>query len=137
MHSYVEQVTYLPTYAMEEQRAGERRPMRVAVAAASFAMMACVAVLLVASDGGIYGGGGGVTELAPKFVDWKKEDAGSDDMNLHLKVADALAKVGSQENLPFFLFLFSLEPVSLFAVALACFLVLNLNSLFNISTFLP
>jgi len=32
------------------------------------------------------------TELGPKFVDWKKEDAGSDDMNLHLQVADALAK---------------------------------------------
>lgn len=26
------------------------------------------------------------TELGPKFVDWKKEDAGSDDMNLHLQV---------------------------------------------------
>jgi hypothetical protein len=89
MHSYVEQVSYLPTYAVEERKAGERRPMRVVVAAASFAAMACIAVLLVASEGG----GVRRSELVPKFVDWKKEDAGSDDMNLHLKVADALAKV--------------------------------------------
>ena len=33
-----------------------------------------------------------VPKITPKFVDWKKEDAGSDDMNLHLKVADALAR---------------------------------------------
>jgi hypothetical protein len=89
MHSYVEQVSYLPMYAVEERRAAGRRPMRVMVAASSFAAMACIAVLLVASEGQ----GVGRSELVPKFVDWKKEDAGSDDMNLHLKVADALAKV--------------------------------------------
>ena len=90
MHSYVEQVSYLPMYAVEERKAAGRRPMRVMVAAASFAAMACIAVLLVASEGQ---GVKRATELVPKFVDWKKEDAGSDDMNLHLKVADALAKV--------------------------------------------
>ena len=92
MHSYVEQVSYLPMYAVEERKAAGRRPMRVIVAASSFAAMACIAVLLVASEGGQ--GVRRATELVPKFVDWKKEDAGSDDMNLHLKVADALAKVG-------------------------------------------
>lgn len=92
MHSYMEQVSVLPMYAVEERKAGERRPMRIAVVATSLALMACVAVIMVAGEGNR--GSAVVLEDAakPKFVDWKKEDAGSDDMNLHLKVADALAK---------------------------------------------
>lgn len=78
---------------VEERRAGERRPMRVAIVAASLALMACVAVLMVTGEGN-RGSAISLEAVAkPKFVDWKKEDAGSDDMNLHLKVADALAKV--------------------------------------------
>jgi len=91
MHSYKEEVS-LPMHIVEDRKAGERRPMRVAVVASSLALMACVAVLMVSGEGDR----GTAISLAqvgkPKFVDWKKEDAGSDDMNLHLKVADALAK---------------------------------------------
>eukprot|EP00284_Hemiselmis_tepida_P010403 CAMPEP_0174915464 /NCGR_PEP_ID=MMETSP1355-20121228/1113_1 /TAXON_ID=464990 /ORGANISM="Hemiselmis tepida, Strain CCMP443" /LENGTH=250 /DNA_ID=CAMNT_0016160349 /DNA_START=71 /DNA_END=823 /DNA_ORIENTATION=- len=90
MHSYMEQMA-VPMHAVEERRAGERRPMRVMVVAATLAAMACAAVLLAAGEGG-RGGRVALEAAKPKFVDWKKEDAGSDDMNLHLKVADALAK---------------------------------------------
>jgi len=92
MHSYKEEVS-LPMHIVEDRKAGERRPMRVAVVASSLALMACVAVLMVSGEGD-RGTAISLAEVGkPKFVDWKKEDAGSDDMNLHLKVADALAKV--------------------------------------------
>ena len=98
MHSYMEQVSLpvrLPDLdrLVEERKAGERRPMRLAVVAASLAVIACVAVLMVVGEGN-RGTSVVLDEVAkPKFVDWKKEDAGSDDMNLHLKVAESLAKV--------------------------------------------
>jgi hypothetical protein len=50
--------------------------------------LACIVLIVVAGDEGSETR----SVLKPKFVDWKKEDAGSDDMNLHLRVADALAK---------------------------------------------
>jgi len=97
MHSYKEEVS-LPMHIVEDRKAGERRPMRVAVVASSLALMACVAVLMVSGEGN-RGTAISLAEVGkPKFVDWKKEDAGSDDMNLHLKVADALAKVGPTPN---------------------------------------
>mmetsp|Transcript_42718 Transcript_42718/g.66921 ORF Transcript_42718/g.66921 Transcript_42718/m.66921 type:complete len:233 (-) Transcript_42718:986-1684(-) len=90
MHSYMEPVSALPMYDGEVHaiQGPQKKYNRMKVVAGSIALVAVVALALaLASDGGQ-----SREELTPKFVDWKKEDAGSDDMNLHLKVADALAR---------------------------------------------
>jgi type III secretory pathway component EscV len=70
--------------------------MRAIISASFLIALALAAVIVIASDDG-----NDRTVLKPKFVDWKKEDAGSDDMNLHLRVADALAKAdGLSEKAP-------------------------------------
>lgn len=94
--SYVESVSLaVPMYSGEQQAAvGARRPNRLALVGGALAVLACSALILSAFTPAPE------TELdskplpkiTPKFVDWKKEDAGSDDMNLHLKVAETLAK---------------------------------------------
>ena len=86
MHSYVEKV---PAAEMERSEQA-RRPLRAIISASFLTALACVAIIVIASDEGNTDTRSVV--LKPKFVDWKKEDAGSDDMNLHLQVADALAK---------------------------------------------
>ena len=95
MHSYVESVSLaVPMYGGEERAmVGASRPNRMKLVGGALAVLACSAMILSAFT---TSPGEGETELlpkiTPKFVDWKKEDAGSDDMNLHLKVADALAR---------------------------------------------
>jgi hypothetical protein len=84
MHSYVEKV---PATEVVDRAEQARRPMRAIISASFLIALALAAVIVIASDDG-----NDRTVLKPKFVDWKKEDAGSDDMNLHLRVADALAK---------------------------------------------
>ncbi len=86
MHSYVEQV---PAVEVVERAEQSRRPLRAILSAASLTLLACVVLILIAGDDS---NNEVRSVLKPKFVDWKKEDAGSDDMNLHLRVADALAK---------------------------------------------
>ena len=87
MHSYVERVPATEVGVEREEQA--RRPLRAILSASFLIALALAAVLVIASD---EGNQNLRTVLKPKFVDWKKEDAGSDDMNLHLRVADALAK---------------------------------------------
>ncbi|KAJ1495765.1 hypothetical protein T484DRAFT_1924618 [Baffinella frigidus] len=104
MHSYVEQVSIPVMYDGEDHRpTSARRPTRLMAVAGSLALLACTLVV-----GSAFSGNKGVrrSELAskgssikakfpkitPKFVDWKKEDAGSSHTNRHLEVADALAK---------------------------------------------
>ncbi len=98
MHSYMEPVSLaVPMYGGEEKVVlGARRPSRLILVGGALAVLACSALVLSAfttepSDSSELAQKG-VPKITPKFVDWKKEDAGSDDMNLHLKVADALAR---------------------------------------------
>ena len=98
MNSYVESVSLsVPMYGGEERAiVGASRPNRMKIVGGALAVLACAAMIL-----GAFTAAPGesvemtqklVPKITPKFVDWKKEDAGSDDMNLHLQVADALAK---------------------------------------------
>lgn len=99
MHSYVESVSLaVPMYSGEERAVlSARRPNRLQLVGSALAVLACSALILSAFTTGPDDNATALTEklaaaVKPKFVDWKKEDAGSDDMNLHLKVADALAR---------------------------------------------
>eukprot|EP00960_Hanusia_phi_P048071 758753-Hanusia_phi.AAC.3 len=95
MHSYIEPVSLsVPIYNGEEAKvAGSRRPTRLVVVAASLAaFVALVLALASFTPSNNRTSLESLPKVVPKFVDWKKEDAGSDDMNLHLQVADALAK---------------------------------------------
>jgi len=99
MHSYVESVSLaVPMYNGEETAVlGARRPNRLMLVGGALAVLACSALVLSAFTAAPGEGEAELTQklvpkITPKFVDWKKEDAGSDDMNLHLKVADALAR---------------------------------------------
>lgn len=99
MHSYVESVSLaVPMYSGEERAVlGARRPNRLQLVGGTLAILACSALILSAFTTTSDDDTTSLTEkltpkIKPKFVDWKKEDAGSDDMNLHLKVADALAR---------------------------------------------
>jgi len=84
-------------YSGEERAVlGARRPNRLMLVGGTLAVLACSALILSAfttepGDESVLSQKA-VPKITPKFVDWKKEDAGSDDMNLHLKVADALAR---------------------------------------------
>lgn len=91
MHSYLQEVPAFEIVDAERNR----RPFRKALAAACLTLLACTAIIVAVGDSGDLNNR---TVLKPKFVDWKKEDAGSDDMNLHLQVADALAKADGMEH---------------------------------------
>mmetsp|Transcript_41773 Transcript_41773/g.131707 ORF Transcript_41773/g.131707 Transcript_41773/m.131707 type:complete len:246 (-) Transcript_41773:175-912(-) len=94
MHSYIEPVSLsVPIYNGEEAKvAGSRRPTRLLVVAASLAAFVALVLALASFTPNQKSSLESLPKVVPKFVDWKKEDAGSDDMNLHLQVADALAK---------------------------------------------
>ena len=98
MHSYMEPVSLaVPMYSGEEKVVlGARRPSRLMLVGGALAVLACSALVLsaftTAPGDESELSQKAVPKITPKFVDWKKEDAGSDDMNLHLKVADALAR---------------------------------------------
>jgi hypothetical protein len=96
MHSYVEKV---PPAEVSERSVQVNRPLRAILSAACLTALACVVIILIAGD---EGDSDVRSVLKPKFVDWKKEDAGSDDMNLHLRVADALAKADGKKSDCFF-----------------------------------
>merc|ERR1719337_347369 len=98
MNSYVESVSLsVPMYGGEERAfVGASRPNRMKIVGGALAVLACAAMILsaftAAPGESVEMTQKLVPKITPKFVDWKKEDAGSDDMNLHLQVADALAK---------------------------------------------
>ena len=87
----------VPMYGGEERAiVGASRPNRMKIVGGALAVLACAAMILsaftAAPGESVEMTQKLVPKITPKFVDWKKEDAGSDDMNLHLQVADALAK---------------------------------------------
>ena len=100
MHSYVEQVSIPVMYDGEAYRpTSARRPTRLMAVAGSLALLACTLVV-----GSAFSGNKGVRrselevkakakvdakfpKITPKFVDWKKEDAGSSHANRHLEVS--------------------------------------------------
>eukprot|EP00292_Cryptomonas_paramecium_P013754 CAMPEP_0113665596 /NCGR_PEP_ID=MMETSP0038_2-20120614/2391_1 /TAXON_ID=2898 /ORGANISM="Cryptomonas paramecium" /LENGTH=232 /DNA_ID=CAMNT_0000580963 /DNA_START=14 /DNA_END=712 /DNA_ORIENTATION=- /assembly_acc=CAM_ASM_000170 len=92
MHSYVEQV---PASEIPERCQDSKRPIRAVLSAFFLTALACVVLVVIAQDDS---NDNIRSVLKPKFVDWKKEDAGSDDMNLHLRVADALAKADGMDE---------------------------------------
>merc|ERR1719331_3541123 len=94
MNSYVESVSLsVPMYGGEERAiVGASRPNRMKIVGGALAVLACAAMILsaftAAPGESVEMTQKLVPKITPKFVDWKKEDAGSDDMNLHLQVAE-------------------------------------------------